>query len=135
MISITHPTARDLALYAVYLVVVIDIFASALSVPIMPFYVRDLCGCDSMDVAASCADPVCYRLRGARGARGLTLTLSLSPSHNPNQVCNRLGGATASLGFLFSSFAIAQLISNAWLGPLSDAVGRKAILTLTLSGA
>ena len=54
---------------------------------------------------------------------------------NPNQVCNRLGGATASLGFMFSSFAIAQLISNAWLGPLSDAVGRKAILTLTLSGA
>jgi|TARA_B110001469_G_scaffold98478_1_gene95220 MFS family permease len=50
-------------------------------------------------------------------------------------VCNRLGGATASLGFMFSSFAIAQLISNAWLGPLSDAVGRKAILTLTLSGA
>ena len=37
MISITHPTARDMALYAVYLVVVIDIFASALSVPIMPF--------------------------------------------------------------------------------------------------
>uniref|UniRef100_A0A7S0DZB9 Major facilitator superfamily (MFS) profile domain-containing protein n=1 Tax=Phaeocystis antarctica TaxID=33657 RepID=A0A7S0DZB9_9EUKA len=107
MISITHPTARDMALYAVYLVVVIDIFASALSVPIMPFYVRDLCGCESMDAAASCADPV----------------------------CNRLGGATASLGFMFSSFAIAQLISNAWLGPLSDAVGRKAILTLTLSGA
>ena len=38
-------------------------------------------------------------------------------------MCNRLGGATASLGFMFSSFAIAQLISNAWLGPLSDAVG------------
>ena len=107
MISIINPSARDLALYAVYLVVVIDIFASALSVPIMPFYVRDLCGCESMDAAASCADPV----------------------------CNRLGGATASLGFMFSSFAIAQLISNAWLGPLSDAVGRKAILGITLSGA
>ena len=107
MISITNPSARDLALYAVYLVVVIDIFASALSVPIMPFYVRDLCGCESMDAAASCADPV----------------------------CNRLGGATASLGFMFSSFAIAQLISNAWLGPLSNAVGRKAILGITLSGA
>ena len=107
MISITHPTARDMALYAVYLVVVIDIFASALSVPIMPFYVRTLCRCTSADVATSCEDPV----------------------------CKQLGGATASLGFMFSSFAIAQLISNAWLGPLSDAVGRKAILTLTLSGA
>ena len=107
MISITHPTARDMALYAVYLVVVIDIFASALSVPIMPFYVRTLCRCTSADVATSCEDPV----------------------------CKQLGGATASLGFMFSSFAIAQLVSNAWLGPLSDAVGRKAILTLTLSGA
>ena len=107
MISITHPTARDMALYAVYLVVVIDIFASALSVPIMPFYVRTLCRCTRADVATSCEDPV----------------------------CKQLGGATASLGFMFSSFAIAQLVSNAWLGPLSDAVGRKAILTLTLSGA
>ena len=68
MISITHPTARDMALYAVYLVVVIDIFASALSVPVMPFYVRDLCGCESMDAHASCADPVCYRLGGSRAA-------------------------------------------------------------------
>ena len=69
MISITHPTARNAALYAVYLVVVIDIFASALSVPIMPFYVRDLCGCESMDAAASCADPVCATGCAARAAR------------------------------------------------------------------
>jgi len=34
----------------------------------MPFYVRDLCGCESMDAHAICADPVCYRLGGSRAA-------------------------------------------------------------------
>ncbi|KAL1514921.1 hypothetical protein AB1Y20_004001 [Prymnesium parvum] len=84
---ITHPSPRDLALFGIYLVVVIDMMASALTVPVMPFYVM------------------------------------------------KLGGASSSLGFMFSVFAIAQLVSTSWMGPLSDTVGRRAILTVTLGGA
>ena len=85
---------------------VIDIFASALTVPVMPFYIMKVCGCESVD-DVECADPI----------------------------CNKLGGSSASLGFMFSSFAIAQLIANGWMGPLSDAIGRRAIFTITLGGA
>ena len=106
MISITRPSPRDLALIGVYMVVVIDIFASALTVPVMPFYVSQVCGCESMD-DTSCEDAV----------------------------CNQLGGPSTSLGFMFSAFAIAQLISNMWIGPLSDKIGRRAILVVTLGGS
>merc|ERR1719272_1028481 len=106
MFSVTRPSPRDLALIGVYMVVVIDIFASALTVPVMPFYVSQVCGCESMD-DTSCEDAV----------------------------CNQLGGPSTSLGFLFSAFAIAQLISNMWIGPLSDKVGRRSILVVTLGGS
>ena len=106
MVSFTQPSPRDMALFGVYMVVVIDIFASALTIPIMPFYVREVCGCESM-TDNDCQDPL----------------------------CNRLGGASSALGFMLSAFAIAQLISNGWMGPLSDAVGRRSIFTITLGGA
>lgn len=95
-----------MALFGVYMVVAIDMLASALTIPIMPFFVASVCGCDD-GVEGQCKDPV----------------------------CNRLGGASSSLGFMFSAFAVAQLLSNAWMGPLSDTVGRRAILTVTLGGA
>lgn len=88
------------------MVVAIDMLASALTVPIMPFYVSKVCSC-SDDPVKPCGDPI----------------------------CNRLGGASGSLGFMFSAFAVAQLLSNGWMGPLSDRVGRRAILTVTLGGA
>ena len=78
MPSLTRPSPRDLALFAVYAVVVIDIFASALSVPIMPFYVRSLCGCEEIPANATaanttrpeyrCTDPICTRLGGPTAA-------------------------------------------------------------------
>jgi len=105
MFSITHPSKRDLALFGVYSVVVIDILSSALTVPVMPFYVSTLCGCDEQ--GEGCSDPICHRL----------------------------GGVSSSLGFMFSSFAIAQLLSNAWMGPLSDVIGRRRIMVVTLGGA
>ena len=86
--------------------VVIDMMASALTVPVMPFYAKTVCGCEDMS-DLECDDPI----------------------------CNNLGGASSSLGFMFSCFAIAQLLSNAWMGPLSDKIGRRAILTVTLGGA
>ena len=94
---------KDLALLCVYVVVAIDMLASALTVPAIPFYVEELCGCDG----EACSDAL----------------------------CDRLGGSSSALGTMFSSFAIAQLLSSAWMGPLSDKVGRKAILTVTLGGA
>lgn len=107
MVSFSTPKPRDLALIGVYSVVTIDILASALTIPIMPFYVAQVCGCGEDLTVANCEDPL----------------------------CNRLGGASSSLGFMFSSFAIAQLLSTCWLGPLSDAIGRRAIMAITLGGA
>ena len=106
MVSFTKPSPRDMALIGVYLVVAIDMLASALTVPVMPFFVSKICGCEEKD-ETKCTDPI----------------------------CSRLGGASSALGFMFSSFALAQLMSNGWMGPLSDTVGRRAILTVTLGGA
>ena len=52
-LSFTHPSQRDLALFGVYMVVVIDMMSSALTVPVMPLkatgapYRRaSICACD-----------------------------------------------------------------------------------------
>lgn len=113
--SLSHPSQRDLALVGIYLVVVIDMMSSALTVPVMPFYVHALCDCPSPPASLSSHAP--------------------QPERCVDPVCNSLGGASGSLGFLFSVFAVAQFLSNGWMGPLSDAVGRRAILTVTLGGA
>ena len=102
-ISITNPTPRDWALFSIYLVVFIDMMATALTIPVMPYYVTAVCGC----VDGECSD----------------------------HICAKLGGSAPSLGYLYSSFGIAQLLSNGWMGPLSDRIGRRKILTVTLGGA
>ena len=73
MISITRPSSRDMALIGVYMVVVIDIFASALSVPVMPFYVSQVCGCESMD-DTDCEDAVCWGACGVSHNVGAPFT-------------------------------------------------------------
>ena len=101
---ILFKTPRDLALLSVYLVVAIDMLGSALTVPVMPFFVEAVCGCSEQ---GTCVD----------------------------LYCSRLGGSVSSLGVLFSSFAVAQLCSSAWMGPLSDRIGRRRIMIVSLVGS
>lgn len=46
-----------------------------------------------------------------------------------------LGGDAKALGAVYSSFAIAQLASSAWMGLVSDRVGRRAIFLLSISAS
>ena len=47
---------------------------------------------------------------------------------------NALGGDPATFGFLFSTFAAANIIASLWIGAASDKLGRKPLLVSSLFG-
>src|SRR6476659_6092650 len=46
----------------------------------------------------------------------------------------RLGASPTTLGFLVSSFSVAQLVFSPLLGRLSDRIGRRPVILLSLCG-
>merc|ERR1712185_244558 len=60
---------------------------------------------------------------------GSALTLPTMPFY-----AQALGASPAQLGNIFSAFAIAQVISQAWMGWAGDKFGRRAVLLLALIG-
>ena len=47
---------------------------------------------------------------------------------------NEIGGDPATFGFLFSTFAAANIIASLWIGAASDKLGRKPLLVSSLFG-
>ena len=60
---------------------------------------------------------------------GQALTLPTMPFY-----AQELGATPAQLGTVFSAFAIAQVISQAWMGWAGDKIGRRAVLIMALIG-
>lgn len=46
-----------------------------------------------------------------------------------------LGGDASTLGLLFSTFAVCQMFATSWMGLLSDKIGRRPIMLLSLGGS
>ena len=60
---------------------------------------------------------------------GNALTLPTMPFY-----AQELGASPVQLGNIFSAFAIAQVISQAWMGYAGDKIGRPTVLIIALVG-